>query len=149
MADDQQNGIVLYAEDDDNDATFMESAFRKAGVADKLHVVKTGQEVMDYLSGTGSFADRKQHPLPELLLLDLNLPVVSGFAVLRWVRSHATFHSLPTVIFSSETRPEDKLKAANLGASEYIQKPTSGAKFVDVVDSLRGHNPGLTGKPRD
>lgn len=134
------NGVVLYAEDDENDAFFMQTAFRDAGLDDKLKRVATGQQVLDYLSGTGAYADRKKYPVPSLLLLDLNLPVLSGFGVLSWVRNHAIFHSLPTVIFSSQTAPEDKLKAARLGVSDYIEKPDSGIKFRDVVKGLRGHH---------
>lgn len=134
----RETGIVLYAEDEDNDVLFMEHAFRRAGWGHRLHVVRNGQEAVDYLSGRGAFADRQQHPLPELLVLDLNLPVLSGFGVLRWVRSHPDFHSLPALVFSSSTRPEEKLEALNLGANDFVQKPDSGAKFSEVVERCRG-----------
>lgn len=138
-----KTGIVLYVEDDENDVLFMQMAFRKAGLSRLLHVVRNGREAVDYLSGAGAFADRTRHPLPALLLLDLNLPVLSGFGVLQWVRNQPDFRTLPTVVFSSSTLPEDKLKAANLGASEYVQKPASGTKFAEVVADLSGHWPGL------
>jgi CheY-like chemotaxis protein len=130
---------VLYAEDEESDVLFMQRAFRQAGIEHLLHVVRDGQQVLDYLSGTGNYADRQRHPMPTLLLLDLNLPVLSGFAVLRWIRNHSVLHSLPLMVFTSSTRLEDKLNAASLGANAYVQKPASGAKFSDVVADLRGH----------
>ena len=142
MENQNQTGVVLYAEDEESDVLFMQMAFGKAGLAHLLHVVKNGQEVVDYLSGAGEFADREKNPLPSLLLLDLNLPLRSGFAVLQWVRNQPGFHALPVVVFSSSTRPEDKLKAANLGADEYVQKPPSGSKFAEVIKDLREKWPG-------
>ncbi len=141
-----KSSVVLYAEDEENDVLFMQIAFDKAGLGHLLRVVQNGQEVVDYLSGAGAFADRHRHPLPSLLLLDLNMPLLSGFGVLQWLRNQPAFHDLPVVVFSSSTLPEDKLKAANLGVSEFVPKPASGAKFTEVVTDLRGHWPGLIGK---
>ncbi len=131
-------GTVLYAEDEDNDVLFMQRAFDKARFGDKLHVVRNGKEAIDYLSGIGDFADRNKHPLPALLMLDLDLPVLSGFGVLQWVRNHPGFFTLPTMVFSSSTRPEEKLKALRLGANDFIQKPGSGASFSEVIERFRG-----------
>ena len=126
MDQNSKPGVVLYAEDEENDALFMQMAFRKAGCGHLLHVVKNGQEAVDYLSGNGIYADRASHPLPSVLLLDLNLPVLSGFGVLGWLRNHLEFHSLPVVVFSSSTRPEDKLQAVNLGAAGLFKNPPPG-----------------------
>jgi CheY-like chemotaxis protein len=129
----KEAGVVLYAEDDENDAEFMRMAFRKAGLGDRLHVVRDGKQAVDYLSGTGPFADRQQHPLPALLVLDVNLPVLSGFGVLRWVRNHHDFHSLPVMILTSSKEPAEKMEAISLGAIDFITKPDSGAKFAQVL----------------
>lgn len=140
MDENLKPGVVLYAEDEENDALFMQMAFRKAGCGHLLHVVTNGQAVVDYLAGHGIYADRTRHPLPSVLLLDLNLPVLSGFGVLSWLRNHLEFHSLPVVVFSSSTRPEDKLQAVNLGARGFVQKPASGKKFEDVAQELLGRS---------
>lgn len=133
METQHETGIVLYAEDDENDVEFMQRAFRKAGLCDRLHVVRDGKQAVDYLSGSGSFADRQLHPLPALLVLDVNLPVLSGFGVLRWVRNHQNFYSLPVMILTSSEEPEEKMKAISLGAIDFITKPDSGAKFTEVL----------------
>ena len=127
---------VLYVEDEESDAFFMEMAFEKAGLAPALQRVGTGGQAIDYLSGKNDYRDRGRYPLPALVLLDLNLPVCSGFEVLQWVRAHPEFARLPVVIFSSSDRAEDKQRAGQLGASDYFEKPLSGSKFSDVVDQV-------------
>ncbi len=116
---------------------FMRKAFEKAGLGQALRGVEDGQQAINYLSGSGVYADRGQHPLPALLLLDLNLPVISGFALLQWLRGRAEFQALPVVIFTSSSREADKLKARELGANDYLEKPSSGVHFIRVVEWLR------------
>src|SRR5437868_2103044 len=76
---------ILQVEDDPNDVVFLKYALTKAGVANPLQVATDGQEAIDYLQGTGRFADREQFPLPCLILLDLKLPHVMGLDVLKWI----------------------------------------------------------------
>src|SRR5687767_8914254 len=92
---------VLYAEDEDNDAFLMHRAFAKAGVANPLKIVPDGAAAIRYLSGTGEFRDRTQHPSPCLLLLDLNLPRQSGLEVLQWARAQPPLQGLPIVMLTS------------------------------------------------
>jgi DNA-binding response OmpR family regulator len=128
---------VLYVEDEECDRMFMEVAFQKAGMGEALRTVVDGREAMAYLAGSGAYADRGRHPMPAVVLLDLNLPIVSGFDVLKWMKEHADLAGLPVVIFSSSSRDEDKAKARELGANEYVEKPQSMGKFGDVVHRLR------------
>jgi CheY-like chemotaxis protein len=72
-----------------------------------------------------------------VILLDLNLPLVSGFEVLKWLRQQPPYEALPVVVFSSSARGEDQQKATELGANAYVQKPSSGLDFVDVVQQLK------------
>lgn len=137
--------IVLYVEDEKFDRLFMQMAFQELGLGQTLRMVTSGPEALDYLGGQGKYADRAQHPLPSLVLLDLNLPAISGFEVLQWVRTQPNFQSLPVVMFSSSPQPADKLKALQLGANAYLEKPNSGLKFVEVVKELRKHWPGSFG----
>jgi CheY-like chemotaxis protein len=140
-----KSGIVLYVEDEKFDRFFMQMAFQELELGQALRMVTTGPEALDYLSGKGKYADREQYPLPSLLLLDLNLPAITGFEVLQWVRSQAHLQSLLVVMFSSSPQPEDKLKALKLGAAAYIEKPNSGLKFVEVAKGLRTQWPGAFG----
>ena len=128
---------VLYVEDEESDVLLMELAFRRAGLGQALQAVGNGQEAIDYLSGSGAYADRAQHPLPRVVLLDLNLPLISGFEVLRWLKGQPGLGNLPAVVFTSSSREEDRLRALGLGASDYVEKPNSTAQLSRVVEDLR------------
>lgn len=127
---------VLYVEDEEDDVFFMRNAFSKLGVQDRFYAVQDGGRAILYLAGQEPYTDRERHPLPSFVLLDLNLPVRSGFEVLEWLRSQPQFKSLPVVIFSSSGRLEDRQRAEQLGATEYLLKPTSGSQFLDMARQL-------------
>ena len=78
--------VVLYAEDDENDAFLLANAFKRVGIPHRLVVVDDGRAAIDYLAGEGEYADRAQHPLPRLVLLDLKMPAVTGLEVLQWIK---------------------------------------------------------------
>jgi DNA-binding response OmpR family regulator len=120
---------ILYVEDEEYDVLFMRRAFHKAAPAYELRVVTDGQKAIDYLSDP-------QQARPDLILLDLNLPLVSGFEVLEWMRSQDGYTQVPVVIFSSSARPEDRIRAEATGANDYLQKPSSALEFRTVIDYL-------------
>jgi PAS domain S-box-containing protein len=132
-----KGGTVLYVEDEENDAFLMRMAFAGKRLESALRVVGDGRTAIEYLSGAGKYADRKEYPLPSVVLLDLNLPQMPGFEVLKWMRNHPDFAGTPVVVFSSSTREDDRVKAQELGASEFVSKPSSGLKFGEVVEGLR------------
>ncbi len=125
------------AEDDPTDAYFFQRAFRRAGLPVALHFVRDGQEVLDYLQGEGQFADRAAHPLPQLLLLDLNMPRLDGFAVLEWLRHQSGFTGLQVVIFSASDEPRYINRAYGLGANWYLVKPHSMEELTDMVTRFK------------
>lgn len=127
---------VLYVEDEENDIFFMKRSFRRLGLEQALKTVGDGQAAIDYLAGQGAFANRAEYPLPQVVLLDLNLPTVSGFQVLTWIRNQSPHPDLPVVVFSSSARAEDKLRAKELGATDYLEKPGSGLEFGSVLQAL-------------
>lgn len=129
--------VVLYVEDEPDDVFFLRSAFRAVQVAAELRDVGDGRSAMAYLAGEGDYADRVRHPVPALVLLDLNLPILSGFEVLRWIRAQPPLRELPVAVFSSSGRPEDRRLATELGAQDYIEKPASGLQFREVARALR------------
>jgi CheY-like chemotaxis protein len=132
-----ETGHILVAEDDPTDAYFFERAFKRAGIPVRLHFVRDGQEVIDYLRGEGPFADRTAYPLPQLVLLDLKMPRLDGFDVLEWVRGQATFNGLQLVIFSSSDEPRDINRAYGLGANWYLVKPHSMEELTDLVGRFK------------
>jgi CheY-like chemotaxis protein len=129
--------IVLYVEDEENDQFFMRIAFQRQGIEPALRMVSNGQAAIHYLSGAGAYADRSQHPPPALVLLDLNLPEVSGFEVLQWIRAHPDHQDLPVIVLSSSPREDDQARVKALGANEFWQKPRSGLLFGHLIQGLR------------
>jgi CheY-like chemotaxis protein len=94
---------------------------------------------MDYLQGKPPFQNPVRHPLPNLLLLDLKLPRVTGFEVLEWLRSHPDLRHMLVVVFSSSDQPEDINRAYALGANSYVVKPLDPDELVRVVERLQNY----------
>ena len=128
---------ILVAEDDTDDAFFLQRAFQKAGVPTSLQFVKDGQEAIDYLDGEGDFTDRAAYPTPDLLLLDLKMPRINGFQVLEWVRQQPALKRLPVIIFSSSDEGKDINHAYDLGANSYLLKPHSSEDLITVAQKLK------------
>jgi CheY-like chemotaxis protein len=125
--------IILYAEDERDDIFFLESAFQIAGLPLVLKSVPDGEQAIHYLAGEGAFADRSRHPLPALILLDINIPKKNGFDVLKWIRQQPDLKSLPVLIFTSSTREEDRDNARQFGADDYLLKPADPLKLTELV----------------
>jgi CheY-like chemotaxis protein len=131
------SATVLYVEDEQYDVLFMRKAFESVGLGESLKVVTDGRQAIHYLGGKGEYQDRTKHPLPSVVLLDLKLPIVSGFEVLRWLRGRPEFQALPVVVLSSSTRDEDRSQVRELGANAYLEKPGSLLEFPTVVEYLK------------
>jgi CheY-like chemotaxis protein len=129
--------IVLYVEDEEFDRFLMERAFSKAGLGAHLRMVNDGRTAIRYLAGESEFADREKSPVPAVVLLDLNLPEVHGFEVLKWIRMQPAYAGLPVVVFSSSERDDDQVRARLLGANEFVKKPGSSLTFPDIVLKLK------------
>ncbi|MEZ0299221.1 MAG: response regulator [Candidatus Methylacidiphilales bacterium] len=129
---------VLLADDDENDILFLQRAFKLAEIGQMLRVVNDGQAVIEYLLGSGNFADRKEHPLPDLLILDLKMPRKTGLEVLDWLRHHGPMRTLPVIMLSSSVYPSDIQKAYQLGTNAYITKPSGTAQRNELVKLIKG-----------
>ncbi len=129
---------VLYVEDEENDVFFMQLHFKDAGLAHPLQVARNGLEAINYLAGAGPFANRTRFPLPCLVLLDLNLPICSGFEVLEWVRRQPQFQALPVVVFTASGHERDKQKATELGATDFITKPANMSRLAELLARIEG-----------
>lgn len=141
---------ILYAEDERNDVYFLRRALKKAGSPHTLNAVCDGEEAIDYLTGEGPFADRARHPLPALILLDINMPKKSGFEVLEWIRQQPRFKSLPVLMLTSSSRSEDRETAGHLGADDYLLKPSDPRELIEIVKSLLERwlsQPAISGNP--
>jgi CheY-like chemotaxis protein len=127
---------MLYVEDEKTDVLLLRVAFTRAGLTNTVHIAVDGAEAIDYLAGNGPFADRNQHPLPALVLLDLNLPKKSGFEVLKWIRQQPQFFSLPVMIYTSSVGLIDKETAQLFGATDYFVKRSGVNHIAELVCSL-------------
>jgi two-component system response regulator len=130
-----QPPVILVADDDENDVFFLEHAFEQVKVSCRIEVVRNGREVIDYLKGEGSYGDRKLHPWPALMLLDLKMPIVNGFEVLSWWHEHGQ-QKLPIIVLSSSSQEADIKRAMALGAVAYQVKPSSFDYLVEVARAL-------------
>lgn len=129
----QRSPALLYVEDEENDVLFMRRAFARAGLEPDFRSACDGDKAVAYLENTSDGGD---NPTPDLVLLDLNLPARSGFEVLQWIRAQPRLSRLPVVVISSSGRPEDRERARQLGADDYLVKPTSPLRLVDTVGEL-------------
>ena len=125
---------VLVADDDENDVFLLRRAFQKAGLPHTLIHVRDGQEAIDYLSGKTSQNDGPAKL--KLFLLDLKMPLVDGFDVLLWLRTRPEPICLAVVVLSSSTMPDDKNRAKELGAKDYLAKPTDPDDLMTLVKRL-------------
>jgi len=128
---------ILLVEDNPDDLFFMQRALGKTGLLDRLVAVADGQEAISYLSGTGKFANRAKHPLPALVLLDLQLPYFTGLEVLEWAREQPQLSEVPIVVLSSSQQRSDQERAFALGARAYFPKPTEPGLLGELIEQLR------------
>ena len=126
----------LYVEDDSNDAFFARHAFRKAAPEASLIVVADGREAQSYLLGSDAYGDRSRHPIPDLVLLDLKLPRMTGLEILEWMKSQPGLKELPVFILSSSSEPSDVERAHALGVSGYLSKKGNVGGLVELVRGL-------------
>lgn len=122
--------VILLVEDNKSDEKLTLLAFRSCGIANEVVVVRDGAEALDYLFGNGVYASAEARALPALVLLDLNLPRVSGHEVLRRVRSDARTKLLPVVVLTSSNEDEDLARSYELGVNAYVRKPVDFAEFA-------------------
>jgi CheY-like chemotaxis protein len=134
-----EDTVILYAEDEETDAYFIERAFKQADVRQRLVVVRSGQEAIDYLAGKGEYADRARYPLPCLVLLDLNMPGVSGLDVLKWVRATPSVCTLVTIVLTSSNQNVDVHRAYQQGANGYLVKPGDINSIVSMARAIKDY----------
>ena len=143
------NKPILLVEDEEHDVLFMQMALDAVGAKNPLSVAKDGCEAIDYLRGDGMYADRRQYPLPGLMLLDLRLPRVPGFEVLRWLRQQPAFAKLPVLVLSSSDQDSDVEAAYQLGADGYLVKPPLPSRLQAIVALIKKYWLDLDAPPPD
>jgi two-component system, response regulator len=130
------NADILLVEDNDDDIALTLRAFRKAGITNRIVIARDGVEAIDYLFGTGMHAWRDTKQLPAVVLLDLKLPRMDGYDVLRRIRENPQTRLLRIVVLTSSKEEQDILASYELGACSYIRKPVDFDEFVEAVSAL-------------
>lgn len=127
---------ILYADDDPEDRMLTEEAFEESKLSAQLQFVEDGEELMDYLFHRGKFSDHESYPLPDLILLDLNMPKKDGRECLKEIKDNNLLRKIPVVVLTTSNDEEDVIKTYNLGVSSFITKPVTFDSMVEVVKSL-------------
>ena len=127
---------VLYVEDDAADFALLKRVSQKCGTPFSLQHAEDGEKAVAYLSGAGEYADREEHPFPDLVLLDLRLPRLDGFEVLQWIRTNPGTTSLPVVVLAGSSFRADIRRALELGANSYAAKPGKFEELQVLIDQI-------------
>ncbi len=128
--------LILLVEDNPDDVKLTLRALDKARISNRVEVVSDGFEALDFLNGRGKYAGRNTRMLPQLVLLDLKLPGMSGIEVLQRIRADNRTKLLPVVILTTSTEERDMVEAYALGANSYVTKPVDFKQFADAVEEL-------------
>jgi two-component system, response regulator len=128
---------ILLVEDNRNDIEMTLHAFRRANVANRVHVVRDGAAALDFVFGAGEYAHRAAHGRPQLILLDLNLPKLNGLEVLRRIRANAQTRRIPVIVLTVSQRGSDMEECRRLGVENYIVKPVNFQNLSSVTPQLR------------
>lgn len=127
---------VLLVEDNADDVELALHAFNKSNFGNRVHVVRDGEEALEYIFCTGAYARRKIEQTPKFILLDLKLPKVDGLEVLKRIKSDPRTQNTPVVMMTSSREESDLVTSYHLGVNSYIVKPVDFQKFVESTTTL-------------
>lgn len=131
----RDNTFILLVEDNQDDVDLTIRALKKNGLINEIAVVRDGAEALDFLFARGEYAERRA-TMPQLILLDIRLPKLSGLEVLKELRQDERTKLLPVVILTSSKEEQDLIDSYNNGANSYVQKPVSFDEFNEAVRQL-------------
>jgi two-component system, response regulator len=136
MDDDRQTRILLI-DDSPTDVEVTLGALHMQGLATAVRIARGGQEALDYLFGRGQFANRRRFPLPDLILLDLTMPAVDGYEVLRLIKCDECLRAIPVIILCISEHEVSRAMERGPRANDYLVKPVSVESFRDLVQHIR------------
>jgi two-component system response regulator len=128
--------VVLLVEDNPADQQLTIRAFKKGRVNVNLQIANDGVEAMEYLRGMEKYADRLAYPIPDLVLLDINMPRMDGKQVLKEIKTDSVLKVIPVIMLTTSDQEKDIIDSYNLGVNAYISKPVRINDFMDVVYKL-------------
>lgn len=129
----QTTVTILMADDDEDDCLLAREALAESRLANILHIVRDGEELMDYLYHRGEYTNINASPRPGLILLDLNMPKKDGREALKEIKADVSLKKIPVVVLTTSRAEEDIYRTYDLGANSFIIKPVTFASLVDVM----------------
>jgi CheY-like chemotaxis protein len=139
VADARVSEVVLLAEDSDDEVLLFKRAYEQAAIPNPLRIVRDGEQAIQYLEGKGKFSDRKQFPIPRLLIVDLKMPRKTGFEVLQWARACPQLNGLRIVVMTTSDGLGSVKKAYELGANSFLVKAMDARNFLAQLKELADH----------
>ena len=127
---------ILLVEDNKSDIDLTLRALKKSNISNKIIVAEDGEEAIDYLHGTGKYSGRDITNFPALILLDINLPKLNGFEVLRRIRGDERTRRVLVIILTSSKEEQDIANGYDLGVNSYIRKPVDFNQFIHAISQL-------------
>ncbi len=124
---------ILLVEDNEGDILLTTEALEGLHFEKEIDVARTGREAIDFLSKSGTFINA---PAPDLVLLDINLPIKNGVEVLRFIRNQQGISDLPVIILTTSSSPNDKEAVRNLNANMFISKPLDMYEYEKIIDQI-------------
>ena len=127
---------ILIADDDADDRMMISDALRESRLANVIHFVENGVDLMDYLLHRGKYGDASKFPRPGLILLDLNMPKMDGREALREIKSNPKLKRIPVVVLTTSKAEEDVYRTYNLGVNSFVTKPVKFESLVSIVQGI-------------
>ena len=131
-----RRSTILLIEDSPDDVFLFERALREGGRDYDVHVVRCGQEAIDYLERACRGGEVPQYPVPKFIIMDNNMPAISGSDFLRWISDHQVYRVIPTVVLSGNDRPREVQHAFDLGVHGYFVKPMGGKPLMELLKMI-------------
>ncbi len=130
---------ILLVEDNPSDIEITKEAFAQGKIKNNLYCVKDGQEALDFLYHKNKYSDTSKAPKPDLILLDLNMPKISGIEILEKIKKDKDLLSIPVIILTTSDRDKDVCVSYKLGANSFITKPVEFARFIEVITGIQNY----------
>lgn len=137
MKEKRKKGIIIMAEDDEDDRVMIRDASLEAGIVETIRFVANGEELMDLLRNSNKYSQNKEPFLPILIFLDLNMPKLDGRKALEKIKNNENFRKIPVIILTTSNIKEEIAWAYNSGANSFIIKPFSFDSMVDIMKSIK------------
>jgi DNA-binding response OmpR family regulator len=133
---DRVHPFVLVVEDDQEEAAAIRESFEQLGYTEPIRVLERGGEAIDYLDGLGQYSQRNRFPLPDFVLIDLDVVDGNAFEILEWLQTKRELVGIRTVIMTNGENVASMNRAYQLGAASFITKPLNFSEFRDTIQSL-------------